>query len=63
MEGNTFLHIEDIPFKFIESKELPGNLEILTLNIILDNMKIILMGLYKPQSFNNKDFLFHLNNI
>ena len=25
-------------------------------------MKILLMGLYKPPSFNEKDFLFHLNN-
>ena len=38
------------------------NFEILTLEIILDKMKILLMGLYKPPSFNEKDFLFHVNN-
>ena len=26
-------------------------------------MKILLMGLYKPPSFNEKHFLFHLNNL
>ena len=36
---------EDIPFKIIKSKQLPGNLEILTLQIILDKMKILLMGI------------------
>ena len=38
----------DIPFKIIECKKLPGNLEILTLGIILDKIKILLMWLYKP---------------
>ena len=61
-EGILFYINEDIPFKVIESKQLPGNLEILTLEIILDKVKILLMGLYKPPSFNEKDFLFHLNN-
>ena len=49
-------------FKVIERKQLSGELEIPTLNIILDQMRIILMGLYKPPCFNEKDFLFHLNN-
>ena len=53
---------KDIPFKVIESKQLPENLEILTFEIILDKTKILLMGLYKPPSFNEKDFMFHLNN-
>ena len=53
---------EDIPFKVIKSKQLPGNLKILKLEIILDKMKILLMGLYKPPSFNENDFWFHLNN-
>ena len=53
---------EDIPFKVIKRKQLPGNLEIITLEIILDKMNILLMGLCKPPSFNEKDFLFHLNN-
>ena len=39
-------------FKVITSKQIPGNLEILTLEIVLDK-KIPLMGLYKPPSFNN----------
>ena len=53
---------KDIPVKIIKSKQLPGNLEILTLEIILDRMKILVMGLYKPPFFNERDFLFHLNN-
>ena len=46
----------------IENKQLSRNLEIRTLEIILDTMKILLTGLYKPPSFNEIDFLFHLNN-
>ena len=49
-------------FKVIKSKQLPRNLEILTLEIILNKIKILLMGLSKPPSFNEKDFLFYLNN-
>ena len=60
--GILFYINEDVPFKVIESKQLLGNLEILTLEIILNKMKILLMGLYKTPSFNGKDFLFHLNN-
>ena len=41
---------------------LPGNLEILTIEIILDKMKILLTGLNKTPSFNKKGFLFHLYN-
>ena len=63
MERGIFPYInEDIPFKAIRSKQLPGNLEILTLGIILDKMKIFFMRLYKPPSFNEEDYLFHLNN-
>ena len=56
--GINFYIDEDIPFKVIESihfrkfRNISGNLEILTLEIILDNMKIILMGLYQPLSLN-----------
>ena len=60
--GIIFYINEVIPFKVIESKQLPGNLEILKLEIILDKRKDFLMGLYKPLSFNGKDFLFHLIN-
>ena len=60
--GILFYINEDIPFKVIKSKQLPGNLEILKLEIILDKMKILLMELYKPPSFNEKHFLFDLNN-
>ena len=35
---------EDITFKVIERKQLPRNLEILRLEIILDKIKILLMG-------------------
>ena len=48
--GILFYMNEDIPFKVIKSKQLPGNLKILKLEIILDKMKILLMGLYKPPS-------------
>ena len=61
--GILFYINEDIPFKVIKSKQLPGNLEILKLEIILDKMKILLMELYKPPSFNEKHFLFDLNNV
>ena len=60
--GILFYINEGIPFKVIKSKQLPGNLEILKLEIILDKMKILLMELYKPPSFNEKHFLFDLNN-
>ena len=56
--GILFYINEDIPFKIIESKQLPGNLETLTLEMILDKMKVLLMGLYKPPYFNEKDFCF-----
>ena len=32
------------------------------LEIILDKMNILLVGLYKPPFLNKKDFLLHLNN-
>ena len=53
---------EDITIKLIERNTLPGKLEILTFEKIPDKMKILLMGLYKPPSLNEKDFLFHLND-
>ena len=62
-EGILFYIHEDKPIKFIENKQLPGNLEILMLETILDKMKILLMELDKPPSFNEKDFLFHLSNV
>ena len=39
--GILFYIHEDKPIKFIENKQLPGNLEILMLEIILDKMKIL----------------------
>ena len=61
--GRILFYInEDITFKSHRKQKLSGNLDILTLEIILDKMKNLLMGLYKPPSFNEKDFLFHLNN-
>ena len=53
---------KEILFKVSESKQLQENLDILTLETTLDKMKILLMGLCKPPSFNEKDFLFYLNN-
>ena len=46
----------------IGSNTLLENLEILTLEIILDKMKILSIDLYKPPYSNEKNFLFHLNN-
>ena len=60
--GVLFYINGDIPFKIIKCKKLPGNLEILTLKIILDKIKILLMWLYKATWFNEKDFLFYLSN-
>ena len=61
--GRILFYInEEIPFKVIEYKQLLENSEILTLEIILDKTKILLIGLYKPPSFNKKYFLLHLNN-
>ena len=51
--GGIWFHInEGIPFKVIECNTLPGTLEILTLEIILDKMKILLVALYKPPTLN-----------
>ena len=47
------------PFKVIESKQLAGNLDIPTLEIILDEMNIFLIGLCNPLM---TKFLFYLNN-
>ena len=61
--GRILFYInQNKPFKVIKRKQLPRNLEILTLEIILNKMEILSMGLYKSPSFNEKDFLFHLNN-
>ena len=47
--GGIIVYInEDIPFKVIESKQLPGNLEIPTFEIILDKMKILLTKILYP---------------
>ena len=47
--GGIIVYInEDIPFKVIESKQLPGSLEIPTFEIILDKMKILLTKILYP---------------
>ena len=38
--GKLFYNSKDIPFKVIESNTFTGNLEILKLEIVLDNMQI-----------------------
>ena len=58
LPGNCLLPMtlkvnEGIPFNAIKSKELPRNVEILTLEIILDKINILLLGLYKHPSFNS----------
>ena len=45
------------------NQQLPGNLEVLMLEITLDKTKILLVGLYKPPFLNEKGFLVHLNNV
>ena len=43
----------------MRNQQLPGNLEVLMLEITLDKIKFLLVGLYKPPFFNEKGFLPH----
>ena len=52
---------EDIPFKIIQNSSLPPTLEVLPIEINLGRFKFLLIGLYKPPSVSEKEFLLHLN--
>ena len=52
---------EDIPFKIIQNSSLPPTLEVLLIEINLGRFKFLLIGLYKPPSVSEKEFLLHLN--
>ena len=47
---------QDLPVKIVTSYKFPTNLEVLPIEIIL------LLGLYRPPSYSENDFLFHLEN-
>ena len=60
--GGLLLYInEDIPFKIIQNSSLPPTLEVLPIEINLGRFKFLLIGLYKPPSVSEKEFLLHLN--
>ena len=60
--GGLLLYInDDIPFKVIQNSSLPTTLEVLPIEINLGSFKFLLVGLYKPPSVCEKEFLLHLN--
>ena len=60
--GGLLLYInEDIPLKVIQNLSLPTTLEVLPIEINLGRFTFLLIGLYKPPSVCEKEFLFHLN--
>ena len=62
--GGLLLYInEDIPFKIIQNSSIPHTLEVLPIEINLGRFKFLLIGLYKPPSVSEKEFLLHLNKI
>ena len=59
--GGLLLYIiEDIPFEIIQNSSLPPTSEILPIEINLGSFKFLLIGLYKPPSVSEKEFLLHL---
>ena len=53
---------QDLPVKIVTSYKFPTNLEILPIKITIGKRKIFLLGLYRPPSYSENDFLFHLEN-
>ena len=51
---------EDIPLKIIQNSSLPPTLKVLPIEINLGRFKFLLIGLYKPPSVSEKEFLLHL---
>ena len=47
---------QNFPVKIVTSYKFPTNLEVLPIEIIL------LLGLYRPPSYSENDFLFYLKN-
>ena len=60
--GGLLLYIsEGIPFKIIQNSSLPPTLEVLPIEINLGRFRFLLIGLFKPPSVSEKEFLLHLN--
>ena len=53
---------QDLPVKIVTSYKFPTNLEVLPIKITIGKRKILLLGLYRPPSYSENDFLFHLEN-
>ena len=53
---------QDLPVKIVTSYKFPRNLKVLPIEITIGKRKILLLGLYRPPSYNENDFLFHLEN-
>ena len=60
--GPTCYINQDARVKVVTSYKLPINLEVLRIEITLGKRKIMLPGLYRPPSYSNNEFLFHLEN-
>ena len=50
------------PVKIVTSYKFPTNLEVLPIEIAIGKRKILLLGLYRPSSYSENDFLFYLEN-
>ena len=60
--GGLLLYIrQDIPFKIIQNSSLAPTLEVILIEINLGRFKFLLIGLCKPLSVSEKEFLLHLN--
>ena len=60
--GGLLLYIrQDIPFKIIQNSSLAPTLEVILIEINLGRFKFLLIGLCKPLSVSQKEFLLHLN--
>ena len=53
---------QDLPVKILTSYKFPTNLEVLPIEITIGKKDIFLLGLYRPPSYSENDFLFHLEN-
>ena len=60
--GPTCYINQDARVKVVTSYKFPINLEVLRIEITLGKRKIMLPGLYRPPSYSNNEFLFHLEN-
>ena len=53
---------QDLPVAIVMSYKFSTNLEVLPTEIRLGKRKILLLGLYRPPSYSENEFLFHLEN-